>query len=660
MNQRHSSAEQIGKLRPALSVALLVIHLTIAGHLAASANYGQGPRQNKVPVASKTPVQKYEQEGVGVEFSVAPVTPEKGNANELLEGTEAVVQFKIYDANTRKPLNNLRPAAWLDLRDAAPAAVARACREKVQSFLQSSFTRRPTLDLNSYYIFALNHEPNISVIDPLSGFGGTKLITLIALPSPGEDWVMSANRKRLYVSMPALNQVAVIDLTSFKLVANVDAGVQPSRLVLQNDGRYLWVGNDAAKPAESGVTVIDTNTLKAVAQIETGMGHHEIVLTPNDSTAFITNRESGTLGVIDIRSLTRVKEIKVGALPVSIAFSPLSQAVYVASESDGAVYAINSAKFQVLAKLMSNPGIRTVGISPDGRYGFVVNQSTNTVSIFDLSTHRLAHTVPVGPKPDQITFTQQFAYVRATGHEFVTMINLADLGKDAAVNRFPAGEKAPQDSHYSSLAGAIVAAPEPGAVLVANAADKMIYYYTEGMAAPMGSFQNYRREPRALLVLNNSLRETQPGIYTTNVRLARAGSYDVALLLDTPRLVNCFNLTIAENPALPKEQTVPIKVEVLPSDKGPRVGEQYKVRFKVTDAKTGQPKTDLADMGVLAFLAPGIWNHREWAKPMGGGIYEMSFVPPEPGVYYVFFQCPSLNIKFNQIQSVTLTATKDD
>ena len=34
-------------------------------------------------------------------------------------------------------------------------------------------------------------------------------------------------------------------------------------------------------------------------------------------------------------------------------------------------------------------------------------------------------------------------------------------------------------------------------MIVANPADKMIYYYTEGMAAPMGSFQNYRRVPES-------------------------------------------------------------------------------------------------------------------------------------------------------------------
>src|SRR6185436_13886271 len=127
----------------------------------------------------------------------------------------------------------------------------------------------------------------------------------------------------------------------------------------------------------------------------------------------------------------------------------------------------------------------------------------------------------VGPEPDQIVFTTDLAYVRARGNEFVSLISLASIGNqeiEVSVNRFPAGQRAPQASPVTSVANAMIVAPDGGAVLVANPADKMIYYYMEGMAAPMGTFQNYRREPRALLTWSRSLRETSPGTYTTTVK----------------------------------------------------------------------------------------------------------------------------------------------
>jgi YVTN family beta-propeller protein len=612
----------------------------------------EGGDQSRAP-------QRYTREGVAVEFTVEPVA--RGKGPELLEGTEATVRFKITDVNAGKALSNLRPAAWVALRRQGKAPDARECREKVQSFLQASLSDRPDIDLNSYFILALNQEPNISVIDPFSGFGTTKLYTLVSLLSPGEDWVMSGDKKRLYVSVPSANQVSVVDTATWKVLASVAAGVKPTRVALQHDERYLWVGNDGAEGA-GGVTVIDTATLKVAAQLNTGTGHHEITFTDDDRYAFVTNKQGGTLSVIDVRKLAKVKDLKVGPSPVALAFSSLGQAVYVADEGDGVITAVAGPGHEIVARMRARPGLRAIRFLPGGRFGFAVNRATDTVYIFDASTNGLMKAVPVGPSPDQITFTRDFAYVRSTGSEFVTLIKIRDFGKDGsevAVSRFPAGQKAPQSSPFTSAAASIVPAPEAGAVLVANPADKTIYYYAEGMAAPMGSFQNYRRDPRAVLVLDNSLSETSPGVYTTTVKFNGHGQYDVAFLLDSPRVVNCFDVAVKENPGLPKPKGVPIKVEAVSAGGTLRVGESYQLRFKVTDSGSDQPKA-VSDVGVLVFLAPGIWQRREWAKPLGDGLYEMSFVPPQAGVYYVFFQSPSLGVQFNQLPFLTLQATYTD
>jgi YVTN family beta-propeller protein len=436
------------------------------------------------------------------------------------------------------------------------------------------------------------------------------------------------------------------------------------RLALQHDEKYLWAGDDDAEEGETGtVTLIDTATLRVAAQIETGAGHHEIAFTDDDAYAFVTNRDDGTLSVIDVGRLAKVKDLKVGPLPSALAFSPLAKAVYVASEGDGTITAVAGKGHEVVARMKTQPGLRALRFLPGGRFGFAVNRATDTVNVFDASTNTPTQAVRVGPSPDQITFTKDFAYVRSTGSEYVTLIKIRGLGEegsDFAVTRFPAGQRPPQASPHTSAAASVITAPEAGSVLVANAADKTIYFYAEGMAAPMGSFQNYRRDPRAVLVLDNSLSETSPGVYTTTVKLERQGHYDVAFLLDSPRMVGCFDIAVKENPDLPKPKGVPIRIETLSDAAAMRVGERYRLRFKVTDAETNQPKTDLKDMGVLVFLAPGIWQQREWAAHAGGGVYEMSFTPPQAGVYYIYFRAPSLGVQFNQMPFLTLRATSAD
>jgi hypothetical protein len=216
----------------------------------------------------------------------------------------------------------------------------------------------------------------------------------------------------------------------------------------------------------------------------------------------------------------------------------------------------------------------------------------------------------------------------------------------------------PGVSREKSSADAVVPAPENGTVIVANPADKMVYYYAEGMAAPMGSFQNYRRVPRAVLVKDNSLREVSPGVYSTAVRFGAFGHFDVALLLDSPRVVQCFDIAVNESPEGHSRREATVRFEPLVNDSVIPVGQSYKLRFKVVGSTTGQPRDDLKDVGVLTFLAPGIWQERSWSRPVGGGAYEVSFTPPHEGIYYIYFNCPSLNLDFNQSPYLVLRAEK--
>ena len=608
------------------------------------------------PSSVKSGPQKIVKEGIEVEFTIEP-SGAAGSASAPMAAEEATVRFRVRDTATGTPLSGVRPSAWMTLREGAAAADAQRCREKVQSFLQGSLRARPDVDLNTYYILALNPEPNISVIDPLLGFGGSKLLTLVMLNSPGEDWALAADRTKLFVSMPQANQVAVVDTTTWKVIANLDAGLKPSRLALQPDQKYLWVGNDGEGTQEGGVSVIDTSSLKVVATIATGAGHKEIVFGGDNKFAFVANRDAGTLSILDVPALRKLKDVKTGAQASALAFSPLSRAVYVLSEAEGSVAVVDGQSHTIATRIAVQPGVKSVRFAPGGRYGFVPNAEQSVVHIFDASTNRLLHSPPVGKGPDQVAFTGAFAYVRSTGTEEVSMIRLCTIGKEIDIVKFPGGQLAPGTSrNASALADAFVAAPEGNTMLVANPADKMIYYYSEGMAAPMGNFQNYKREPRAVMVVDRSLREESRGVFTTNVKLPRSGAYDVSFLLDSPRIIHCFEAEARPNPALTAERRTAIRAEYMNAGRQLRVGEPYKLRFKLTDTATGQPKADLKDVRVLFFLTPGIWQKRDFAKPVGEGVYELELNAPQEGVYMIFIESQSQGVSFRQLPYLTLEA----
>lgn len=622
-------------------------------HPAAPARAPEVAAKDSGPAAA---VQRVVEQGISVEFVL---NPQKQDSRKARAGDETTVQFKVTDTTTGTPVKGLNLSVWMSLRAGEKAPDARQCQERIQSFIGGSLRERPDVDLNSYYILALNESPDISVIDPLLGFGGSKLLTLVMLKSPGEDWVLSRDGQKLFVTLPLINQVAVVDTRDWTVASYLDTGVKPTRIALQSDQKYLWVANDGDGKEAGGVTVLDTLALKVAAQITTGVGHHEIVVSPDNRFAFVSNRQSGTLSIIDVRKLVKINDVKIGPDPVSLALSELSKAIYVASEVDGTITVIGEQSQKAVALIKAKPGLGSVRFAPGGRYGFAVNPKDNTVSIFDSATNRLLHEVKVGKAPDQIIFSNTFAFIRSLGTESVAMIRLATIGTDVEITDFPGGQLAPEKASAPVRADSMVLAPEGNSVLLANPADKVIYYYTEGMAAPMGDFQNYRREPRAVLVVDRGLRETKPGLYATTVKLPASGKYDVAFLADSPRIAHCFEAEAAPNPHLKEERQVALRIEHQIKEMKLPVAQDFPLRFKLIESATNKVRDDLRDVRVLTFLASGTWQQRDFAKSVGNGFYEINLNVPQPGVYLVFFESGTMGVRYKDLPHLMLQAIAD-
>ena len=604
---------------------------------------------------SRPPTQRLVEQGISIEFNV---DPQKRKATKVRAGEDTNITFKVTDTTTGTPVKGLNLSAWLSLRAGEKPVTATECREKIQSYLTGSLRARPDVDLNSYYILALNRSADISVIDPLLGFGGSKLLTLLMMKSPGEDWVLTNDREKIFVTLPLINQVAVIDTRSWHVASYIDTGIKPTSITLQPDQKYFWVGNDGNKGEAGGVTVIDTSTLKVAAQISTGAGRHGIVVTGDNRFAFVSNRESGTISIVDVHKLEKIKDVEVGPSPVSLALSELSKAIYVASEGDGSIAVIDT-QGKVLARIKAKPGSRLVRFAPGGRYGFVVNTNESTVSVFDAASNRMLHEVTVGKAPDQVIFSDTFAFVRSLETENVEMIRLSTIGSEIDITEFPGGQGLPGKGSSPVRADSIVPAPEGNAVIVANPVDKMLYYYSEGMAAPMGNFQNYKREPMAVLIVDRSLRETTPGVYSTTVKLPASGNYDVAFLTDSPRIAHCFEAAADPNPLLKEEKPIALRIEHQAKDLQFPINQNYSLRFKLIETKTNEAKDNLNDVQVLTFSAPNNYQKRDIAKSIGNGIYEVKLNVPEAGVYMVFVQSGSMGVRYKDLPYVMLHAVEE-
>ncbi len=600
-------------------------------------------------------------EGLNIELTIEHHSPTKDKRAEFREDDDTLVSFKITDEQTGAPVNKANPAAWMDRTPDGAKTDPGECKGKVELFVGGGLMGQAEHDLNVYYVLAMNEDSTITVVDPLFGFGGTKLLALVPLKSPAEDWALTSDQNRLFVSTPDSNQVAIIDTVTWQVTSTIEAGPRPGRLAFQPDEAYLWAGYQSDSNAkDSGVTVIDSQKLTIAARISTGGGSHQIAFSEDSRFAFVTNRKAGTVSVIDIRTLKKIADIKTGTSPQSISYSNLARAVYVTDDTEGTIVVIDEKLHREITRMKAEPGLGQIRFAPGGRLGFVVNPEKNLIHILDASLNRVIQTADIADGPDQVAFSTELAYLRLRSSESILMIPLSQIGKEGAavpVVDFPGGQAPLGKTVRPSPADAIVQAAGENAVLVANPADKMIYYYREGMAAPMGNFSNYGRQPRAVLIVDRSLRERAPGLYQTEIRLRRAGNYQVAFFMSSPRIINCFDFTVAPNPELSRNENPPPNIEPLNLSAIGKSLEKVRLTFKLTDPRTSKPVDELKDLNALIF-APGVWQTRQSAEHVGGGVYAIEFTPPMPGIYYVHLACFSREMNYTQVQAVTVIEAK--
>lgn len=547
----------------------------------------------------------------------------------LKEGTTAEVEFRLSDTATGAPLTGARPAAWLALQHEGRD---RNCTQQAAKYLGGDLFGRADVDLNNYYVLSLNEDASVSVVDPLFSFGGSKLLAMLALEGRGEDWALTPDQSTLFVSMPKANAVAIADTRRWVVSRNVATGPNPRRIAL---GEALWVADD------EGVTAVDPRSF-APKQIRFGRAH-DLVLSGDGRRLFAAT--DGAVVVIDAHARSIVGRVAVDGTPSLLAWSPASALAYAADPATGRIFAIDAER-GLAATIEARPGMAQIRFAPNGRHAVIANPEQDLVQVLDAATHRIVQNGAIDGGPDRIAFSDLLVYVRRRASETVLMITLDQIGAEGrslSIADFPGGQH-PFGEGPQSLADTIVPSPEVPSVLVANGADKMIYLYKEGMAAPAGGFSTYGRQPRAVLVVDRGLRESQPGRYATTVPLSKPGRYDVVFFLNAPRVVTCFAVTIE-----PREGAVvrpATRVSAIDPPSTLAAGQRARLRFALTDPTGKQPR-NASDVRALAFEAPGVWQQRGEVRHRRDGLYELTFTPPAPGIYYVWLESESLGLPPN-------------
>ena len=582
-------------------------------------------------------VQRAEHQGIAVELEVKSLDAAAGTA---------LATIRLTDAATGTPLKGLKPRVWLAKRRNEAVASESTCDDKIRAFTSGPLPSRPDADLNGYLIATLNHDSTVTFINPQFP-SNNKMQAAVELKARGFDWVYAPTIEKIFISMPGASAIAQIDTISLKHVGDIalEPGSKPGRIALAPDGESIWVSLDGA----TKVAVIDGHAGKLRQYVDTGDGLHAFAFAAADSRAFITNSVSNTVTVAETNELRAIATVPVDTTPVAVTWASVARAAYVASLNGEHITAIDFDSNAVRARIPVGRGVVAIAADPTGRYIVAANQIASRVLVIDSATHTITASVATPEEPDQIAFTDRYVYLRSLNSDQFTLLKLSELraGKAAPI-QVQAGAKPSNDPAIVSAAPVIAATPDGDSVIVANGPEANLYLYAEGAMAPGGIFSNYNRKPLGLLLLDRSLRPLPNGAYAAPLRISSGGRYDVPVLLDQPRVKQCFTVTLP-NPVTvtsrPHRQLHVVAASRMASGRAV-------VSFEITDAAKGAPATGLDVLQLLAFEPPGRWQQRQQLSEVKTGVYEASQDLPHAGsfVFQLLTLDPALSLDARPIR----------
>ena len=210
---------------------------------------------------------------------------------------------------------------------------------------------------------------------------------------------------------------------------------QPYTVTISPDGSTAYVTNSNS----TTVTIIDTHSNTVIGVIGGFDGPSGMVITPDGNTAYVNNYggpdgvgsgNGTTVRVVDLNTNTFIgSPITVGLAPAALAITPDGAHVYVANYVDGntdtgTVSVIDTNTNTVVDMITGFSGPFSIAINPNGKYAYVTNFGSNnfapfgtTVTVIKLSNNTIKRTFTVGIQPAGVAVTPDGHYVYITNYD---------------------------------------------------------------------------------------------------------------------------------------------------------------------------------------------------------------------------------------------------
>jgi len=239
------------------------------------------------------------------------------------------------------------------------------------------------------------------------------MIKSIPLSARPNNLTVSKDGKKIYVAIAALpGAVEVIDATTLTSIKTIPTNGAEHNVYITPDGKYLLAGSVGGK----NMTVIDLATDKPLWSIfNQGVRPITFDTNPDGSTRNLYVQLSDYHGVVVVDFKTQ-KEIKRFALPDvpaeernkgqinnapghGIGVTPDGKSLFVCSRLNSHVYIYSLPDLKLTGDIKVGADPDWITFTPDSKMAYVASAGTDSVSVVDVAAKKQVASIPVGKTP---------------------------------------------------------------------------------------------------------------------------------------------------------------------------------------------------------------------------------------------------------------------
>ncbi len=188
---------------------------------------------------------------------------------------------------------------------------------------------------------------------------------------------VNPDTNRVYVANHESDTVSVIDGETNKVIATVDVGEAPNRIVVNEQTNRVYVSNLIS----SSLTVIDGDSDEPIDTVQLDGKPSAVAVDARNNLVYIADSVSGVY-VLDGELGAIVDTIRVGDHPSDIAVNSGTNAVYVVNHFSDSVSVVDGSTGRIVKEISVGSGPSGIALDAERNLVHVINYYSRSVSVF--------------------------------------------------------------------------------------------------------------------------------------------------------------------------------------------------------------------------------------------------------------------------------------